>query len=114
MSKKNNKNKKCCLIISTVPSIKYANYIAKKLLKDKIVSCVQLNPVNVLFYWENILKEKKEVQIFIKTLLIFSKEVFSKIKKYHPYDIPEIFLIKIDKISKKYFFWMNQLLINKN
>lgn len=114
MLKKNNINKQCCLIISTVPNIKYANYIAKKLLKNKISSCVQFVPINALFYWENTLKEKKEIQIIVKTFLYLKIKVFNEIKKYHPYNIPEILLIKINKINKSYFFWMNNILENKN
>lgn len=104
-------HKKCCLIISTTPNMQNAKYIAKKLLKNKLVSCISIIPkIYSLYYWNNILEEKKEVQIIAKTLLFLKNKVFSAIKKYHTYNVPELICLKTSKIDESYLLWIkNQI-----
>lgn len=101
------KNKKICIILCTTPDYNTSCYIAQKLLKKKLAVCISIIPKITSFYlWEKNIEKKHESQILIKTFVQFKKIVFSKIQQHHPYDVPELILLKTDTIEKKYLSWM--------
>ncbi len=101
------KYKKIIIISFNISNNSKEKLIINNLLKNKIVSCINvIKNINSYYYWNNKIKNKKENKIIIKTLLDCEKKVKKIIYKYHPYKIPEILILNKLNINKKYLNWM--------
>ncbi|MGH9995993.1 MAG: divalent-cation tolerance protein CutA [Nitrososphaeraceae archaeon] len=95
------------LIISTFANEKSLRDIAYELIVNaKLCACVNYTKVRSLYWWENKLNEEEEFIAFFKTTKKRAKELRNRIEKQHPYDIPEILEISIDKTSNAYLDWL--------
>jgi periplasmic divalent cation tolerance protein len=95
------------IIISTFATEKSLRDIAYEMIVNaKLCACVSYTKVRSLYWWENKLNEEEEFIALFKTSKKKAKELRSRIEKQHPYDIPEILEISIDKASKPYLAWL--------
>lgn len=95
------------IIISTFPNEKSVREIAHEtIVNAKLCACVSYTKVQSLYWWENKLNDEEELIAFFKTTKKRAKELRNKIEKQHPYDIPEILEISIDKASNNYLYWL--------
>lgn len=100
-----------CIIFVTCPSDKTAKKkIANILLKEKLVACINIIPkVKSLYWWKGKIEKSDEILMLIKSKIKLFDEIKEKIKKNHPYEVPEIFYIKIEKGLEKYLEWINEV-----
>ena len=95
------------IIISTFPNEKSVREIAHEMIVNaKLCACVSYTKVRSLYWWENKLNDEEELIALFKTTKKRVKELRNKIEKQHPYDIPEILEISIDKASNNYLYWL--------
>jgi len=95
------------IILTTINSKEEAEKISRKLLKEKLVACVNIiGPIESLFWWQNKIDEAEEFIILIKTDKSLFQQVAETTKKIHPYQIPEIIGLPIVEGSKDYLRWM--------
>ena len=76
------------------------------IVNAKLCACVNYTKVRSLYWWENKLNDEEEFIALFKTTKKKARELRSRIAKQHPYDIPEILQISIDKASKPYLDWL--------
>ena len=65
-------------IYSTFPNKKEARDIGRRLLKEKLIKCVNFFPIESIYLWKKKIKQDKEVAIIIKT----EKKNFKKIESF--------------------------------
>mgnify|MGYP000279969456 CR=1 FL=1 len=95
-------------VLVTIPKGK-AKRLAKKLLERKVCACVNiLKEVESLFWWKEKIDTAKESLLIIKTQTHLFEKLKETIKKYHPYDIPEVIGFKIDNVNKDYLDWIKE------
>jgi len=95
------------IIISTFANEKSLRDIAYELIVNaQLCACVNYTKVRSLYWWENRLNEEEEFIAFFKTTKKKAKELRNMIEKQHPYDVPELLEISIDKTSKAYLDWL--------
>lgn len=95
------------IIISTFANEKSLHEIAHEMIVNaKLCACVSYTKVRSLYWWENKLHDEEEFIALFKTTKKKAKELMNKLEKQHPYDIPEILEISIDKASKPYLEWL--------
>ena len=81
--------------------------IAKRLLKEKLVACVNiLSNVDSLYIWKGKVVKDKEYIMFLKTTSVKEKLVYKKIITLHNYEVPEVITTKIDNAHDKYSKWL--------
>lgn len=107
---KNSKNFR--IIITTVDNLELGQLIARKLIENELVACVNIiSNITSIYKWEGSIKEDNELILFIKT----TKENFDKVEEailnLHSYSTPEIISIKINKGNKDYLDWMSDSII---
>jgi periplasmic divalent cation tolerance protein len=94
------------VVLVTIPQNK-ANNLTKIILKERLAACVNIiESVASYFWWKGKIDKAKEALLIIKTKEKLYPKLKTTIKKYHPYTVPEIIGIKIDKINKKYLNWL--------
>jgi len=100
-----------CIIQTTVGSEAAAQRMAKVLLDKKLCACVQRLPgVKSSYYWDGEIQASTETLLIFKTLFKFSAKLMQAVKELHPYEVPEITCIGIDKIDSAYQQWIESVL----
>ena len=94
------------IIMSTFPDEKSAISMAERLINKKLCACVNLTKVRSLYSWNNKLEDHEEYLALFKSTSSASKELKSNIERAHPYEVPEIVELKMNKVSSGYMSWL--------
>jgi periplasmic divalent cation tolerance protein len=95
------------LALSTFPDVEMANGIARTLVEEKFAACANIIPaVHSIYRWKGKVEAGGEVIVFFKTTRDRQKAFQGKLRSLHPYELPEIIYIKIDKGSPDYLGWV--------
>ena len=94
------------IIISTYPNKKTVNKISHQVVKDKLAACVNISKISSVYSWKGKIENTSEYLAFFKTTQKNKKKLKEKIKKTHPYDIPEIVEISVKSINQPYLKWL--------
>ncbi|MEM6630360.1 MAG: divalent-cation tolerance protein CutA [Bacteroidota bacterium] len=93
----------------TTPTKELAQALAKVLLAQKLAACVQiLGPVESHYEWEGQLEKSEEWLCLIKCTREKYPILESTISHLHPYEVPEIIAVPIEKGLKSYLDWMKK------
>lgn len=95
------------VIYCTVPNSKEAKEIAKTLVKNNLVACVNIiDKVHSVFSWDGELCEENELLLIIKTRSEHFDLIQAKIKELHSYNVPEIIALPITHADEMYLKWL--------
>ena len=94
------------IIISTYPDKKSIIKISNKLVKTKLVACVNITKISSIYAWQGKIENTSEYMTIFKTTNKNKKILKEKIKSTHPYDVPEIVEIEVLSINKPYLDWL--------
>ena len=97
-----------CMVYITFPSKREAEKIARKLLKEKLVACCNIFPIESLYWWKGKIEKSKEVVLITKTLKKNLGRMREIVKREHSYTIPFIGVIDVD-VNEEYFGWMKEV-----
>lgn len=105
------KNQKFKLCLTTVDCEVKAQNIAKELLQQKLVACVNISAkMKSLYHWQGEINETQEYLLLMKTSAEKVVKLELTLSNLHPYDVPEFIVINIDDGSSNYFSWINSSL----
>ncbi len=94
------------IVLSTFPDEESAISVAEQLINKKLCACVSLTKVRSLYNWNNKLENHIEYIALFKATSSTAEELKSIIKRAHPYEVPEIVELKMNKVSETYLSWM--------
>lgn len=94
------------IILSTFPDEESSISLAKKLINKKLCACINLTKVRSLYNWNNTLEDQEEYLVLFKSTTSTVEELKSNIKRAHPYKVPEIVEIRMNKVSRSYLSWL--------
>lgn len=101
------------IVYITVPSEKEGINIAKILVKEKLVACVNIiNNVSSIFYWNADIKIEKEVIIIAKTKNNLVEKLKKRVETVHSYECPCILVLPIISGNKSFLNWVDDELKN--
>ena len=96
------------IFYTTCGSAKQSKKLAKAMLSDKMIVCVNVVKNVESYYRDNgYLKKSNESILLIKTFHS-KRKVENLIKKNHPYDIPFVIQLNTKKVNRKYLSWAIQ------
>ena len=88
-----------------------AKKIVRSLLEEKLIACANMiDSVSSVFWWQENIKEEKEVLVIMKSHQELFNKVSTRIREVHSYDTPEILALSIVDGSSQYLEWMNKVL----
>jgi periplasmic divalent cation tolerance protein len=97
------------MILSTVPDAEKAGEIARALVEEHLVACVNIVPgLRSIYRWEGKLADEAEVLCIIKTARDRFDQVAARIRQMHPYSVPEIIALPIVKGFEPYLEWVRK------
>jgi periplasmic divalent cation tolerance protein len=95
------------VVITTVHNRDQAEKIARALLDDRIVACVNvLGPCTSLYTWQGNIEQETEYVLLMKTTAVCEASIISRVQELHPYEVPEIIVLPIHAGSSAYLSWI--------
>ena len=96
----------CIAVITTVGSRDDARRIAKALVERRLVACAQISAIESFYHWDGALQDDPEFRLLLKTVDVQYDAVERAIRELHPYDLPAIYALRIDRIDAPYAAWV--------
>ena len=96
----------CIAVITTVASRDDARHIAQTLVERRLVACAQISAIESLYHWNGALQDDAEFRLLLKTVDTQYDAVERAIRELHPYDLPAIYALPIDRIHAPYAAWV--------
>jgi len=94
------------LLLSTCPDVEEARRIARTLVDEHLVSCVNISKVDSIYRWKDQVEESEEYLLIAKTRFSAYDKVEKKIRALHSYELPEIIALRIEKGYAPYLEWI--------
>lgn len=97
------------LVLTTCPGSISSKKIAQELVTEKLAACVNIiSDVQSFFSWVGKVDSANEHMLVIKTTMDCYKALEEKIKKIHPYELPEIIAVPIQTGLAGYLDWITK------
>ncbi len=97
------------IVFTTTPTFKDAEKISSVLVEEKLAACVSIiGEATSTFNWEGKIEKEKEYVLMIKTRKSLFNKVLDRIKKLHPYKVPEIIASEVIFGNPEYLKWIEE------
>jgi periplasmic divalent cation tolerance protein len=97
----------CVLVLTTFPADQDAEPLARALVDERLAACVNiLPPMRSIYTWKGATEHADERQLLIKSTAHRVKDLETRLKELHPYDVPEFLVISILDGSGAYLTWV--------
>jgi periplasmic divalent cation tolerance protein len=95
------------LVLTNCPDTAVADSLAGKLVEARLAACVNiLAPARSVYRWQGAVERAEEIPLLIKTTADRYAALESAIREHHPYELPEIVAIPIDRGLPAYLQWV--------
>ncbi len=96
------------LVLTTIGSEEESANLGRSLVEQRLVACVNdVGPVRSFFLWKGKLEDDSERLLLMKTRSDRYADLEAVIHELHPYDVPEVIAIPIERGSKAYLAWID-------
>jgi periplasmic divalent cation tolerance protein len=98
---------KLSLVYITNPDLKTAQRISKHLLHRRLIACVNIFPIQSIYWWKGRLEQAREYVVLAKTQNKLYARVKSEVEKIHPYEVPCI--VRLDgECNESFGKWLKR------
>jgi periplasmic divalent cation tolerance protein len=95
------------LVITHLPDAYSAHALAGALVEARLAACVNiLAPCRSVYRWQGKTENAEEVPLLIKTTVARYPELEAAIRARHPYELPEIVAVPVDRGLPAYLDWV--------
>ena len=99
------------IAICSCPDRAVAESIANHLVEHNLAACVNItSEVTSIYKWEGQKEMAKERLLLIKTANSCYDALEAAIKQLHPYELPEIIAVPLERGEPHYLSWIDQCL----
>ncbi|HTY14640.1 MAG TPA: divalent-cation tolerance protein CutA [Methanoregulaceae archaeon] len=96
------------IVLLSTASRENAVVIARTLLDDHMVACVNMMEVRSFYYWQGTFSDDVEVLMVIKTMESRKTAVLNKIRELHTYELPEMIVLPVIGGFPPYLAWIEE------
>jgi periplasmic divalent cation tolerance protein len=95
------------LVMTTLPDPASAQQTARILVEARLAACVSvLSPCTSVYRWQDAVETASEIPVLIKTSRDAYPRLEQRLRECHPYELPEILAISIEKGLPDYLRWI--------
>jgi len=95
------------LVLTNLPDRAAAERLAEVLVEKRLAACINiLAPCRSVYRWQGAVQRDEEHPVLIKTTREAYAELESLIRAHHPYELPEIVAVRIDRGLPAYLDWV--------
>jgi len=99
------------IVLMTAANQEDAARIAKALVAEKLVACVNIVPaVRSIYMWKGEVLDEEEVMMIAKTTAARFGAMMERVASLHSYDVPEIIAAPIVDGAQPYLDWIDETL----
>ena len=96
------------IVLTTLPADGDAEQFASQLVEERLAACVSILPaMRSVYRWKSAVERSDERQLVIKTTRSRVIALEARIRKLHPYDVPEFVVLPVDSGSADYLSWLS-------
>jgi periplasmic divalent cation tolerance protein len=96
------------ILITTIHKKDDGHRIGKGLLKERLIVCYNLFPVESAYWWKGKIEEGTEVMMLMKTKSENFSIIEAYIKKNSGYEVPEVIQVDVAKVNSSYLEWLSK------
>ncbi len=97
------------LVITTLPDEASARNLAQTLVETRLAACVNvLGACRSVYRWRGTVAEADEIPLLIKTRSERYAELEALLCSRHPYAVPEIIALPIERGLPAYLAWLDE------
>jgi periplasmic divalent cation tolerance protein len=100
-------NNEYSIVITAYPDKESAKRTAQLLVKMRLAACVQIIPIESIYFWQDKICEENEITLHIKSKTALFEKIAATIRENHSYELPEIIQIPITGGSEDYLAWID-------
>ena len=95
------------LVITNLPERAAAERLADALVAKRLAACINiLAPCRSVYRWRGAVQHEEEHPVLIKTMRAAYAELEVQIRAHHPYELPEIIAVPIERGLPAYLDWV--------
>lgn len=95
------------LVITTCPDGGIGEAIVRTLVEEQLAACGNIvTDVRSIFWWQGRVDTEAECLVLLKTHISRLDQLARRLEELHPYDIPELLAIKVDRGGIAYLDWV--------
>lgn len=95
------------IIFCTCPDYSTAEKIARHLVEEQLAACVNIVPgITSIYAWEGQIESAQEHLLIVKAGSLNYQSIETAIQKHHPYQLPEIIAIPVERGLPEYLNWI--------
>lgn len=95
------------LVVTNLPDRGAAERLAEGLIAKRLAACVNiLAPCRSVYRWQGEVQHDEEHPVLIKTTPARYAQLEAEIRSLHPYELPEIIAVPIERGLPGYLAWV--------
>jgi periplasmic divalent cation tolerance protein len=95
------------LVLTNCPDENSANALALALVESRLAACVNILPrLQSIYRWQGKIESAPEIPLLIKSTAAAYPALEARIRELHPYEVPEIVALAIDRGLPEYLNWV--------
>ncbi|MBA3501089.1 MAG: divalent-cation tolerance protein CutA [Myxococcota bacterium] len=94
------------VVLCTFPSATKAAEIARTLVSEQLVACMNISEVRSIYAWKGAIEDEPEALGVIKTTADRFAALKTRIVELHPYEVPEVIALPITSGHAPYLAWL--------
>jgi periplasmic divalent cation tolerance protein len=96
------------LVLTNLPDRAAAEKLAETLIEQKLAACVNiLAPCRSVYRWKGTVQHDEEHPLLVKTTAARYAALEAAIRAGHPYELPEIIAVPIERGLPAYLQWVD-------
>lgn len=93
--------------LATAPDVDVARSIARALVNERLVACVNVIPgMTSIYRWEGKVEESAEALLIMKTVPDRVPSLVARVRELHPYKVPEVVALPVHAALPAYAAWV--------
>ena len=94
------------LVVTTVADRGDADRIARAVVERGLAACAQISSIDSWYAWQGAVQNEAEFRILFKAAAIAYDAVEAAILELHPYELPAIHAIAVERAHAPYADWV--------
>jgi periplasmic divalent cation tolerance protein len=96
------------LLVLTTIAEDAADELARTLVEERLAACVNVHaPMTSTYRWNGRVERETERQVLIKTTAARLTALEARVRKLHPYELPEFIVIRPESAGEAYAAWVS-------
>jgi len=98
------------VVFITAPNEEEAAKIAKVLVEERLVGCVNIiKDIRSIYSWQGKIEDERELLMILKTRHELFSSLKARVKELHSYTVPEIIALPVVDGSEEYLAWLREI-----